>query len=93
MALINDRLTVNSEKTLPLDRLAELEWMIAKEWIELVVNHRNKTLSSIALRPTRVSKNYWLELSVSSWTLPNMNWDSYLVKRLRQLRKNNSFFE
>jgi len=90
MALINEGLTANSEKTLPLNRQADLEWMIAKEWIELVLRHRDKTLSSSAVPRTRLSKKTPKalgELGENSWTVPNMNWDSYLVERLGQISK------
>jgi len=90
MTLINIDSAVSPDKKSSFDRLAELEWMIAKEWIGLVMQHHDKMLASIPLHQTRISKknpNYWLDLSVSSWTLPNMSWDSYLVDRLRQIRK------
>ena len=56
MTLIDDHSTANLEKTLPLGPLAELEWMIAKEWIGLVMQHRDKTLSTIPLHQPHGSK-------------------------------------
>lgn len=88
MTSTTNSLKISSEEYCQQIGVDDLLAQISDEWQELVRQHCEKSWCSSPLHQARAAKNpnYWKELSPGLWNLPDMDWEDYLAKRMKELQ-------